>query len=32
MPVGPASREVERLAVTVLEYHLERRIRSAALL
>ncbi len=32
MPVGPATREVERLAVTVLEYHLERRLRSAALL
>lgn len=32
MPTGPAAREVERLAVTVLEFHLERRLRSAALL
>ena len=31
-PVGPTTREVERLAVSVLEHHVERRLRSAALL
>jgi DNA repair protein RecO (recombination protein O) len=31
-PPGPASAEVERLGVLSLEYHLERRLRSAALL
>jgi DNA repair protein RecO (recombination protein O) len=31
-PAGPAVIEVERLAVTTLEHHIERRLRSAALL
>jgi DNA repair protein RecO (recombination protein O) len=31
-PAGPALAEVERLAVTTLEHHLERRLRSASLL
>ncbi|MFZ4585403.1 MAG: DNA repair protein RecO [Acidimicrobiia bacterium] len=31
-PVGPTTREVERIAVSVLEHHVERRLRSAALL
>jgi len=31
-PAGPAMGEVERLAVTTLEHHLERRLRSATLL
>ncbi|MCU1428079.1 MAG: replication and repair protein RecO [Actinomycetia bacterium] len=31
-PAGPAVGEVERLAVTVLEHHIERRLRSATLL
>ena len=31
-PPGPASREVERLGLAAMEYHLERRLRSATLL
>lgn len=31
-PAGPSTREVERLAVSVLEHHVERRLRSATLL
>jgi DNA repair protein RecO (recombination protein O) len=31
-PPGPTTREVERLALMAVEYHLERRLRSATLL
>lgn len=31
-PAGPATQEVERLGISALEYHLERRLRSASLL
>lgn len=31
-PAGPATQELERLGISALEYHLERRLRSASLL
>jgi hypothetical protein len=31
-PLGPVTREVERLGLAAVEYHLERRLRSATLL
>jgi DNA repair protein RecO (recombination protein O) len=31
-PAGPATQEVERLGISALEFHLERRLRSASLL